>query len=150
MPNCISKPSAVVCFGVYITPALLISRSIRSSRECSAAAVARTESSEVRSSACTVTSPVMRAAARSPFSVLRTASTTDAPCSASTLAVSYPSPVLAPVTTATRPCWSGMFAVVHFSPMPGSRLIKYRRYLASSTLKYLRYAVNVPQVLKLG
>ena len=29
VPNCISNPSAVSCFGVHITPALLISRSMR-------------------------------------------------------------------------------------------------------------------------
>ena len=29
VPNCSSKPSVVVCFGGYITPALLISRSMR-------------------------------------------------------------------------------------------------------------------------
>lgn len=150
VPNCISKPSRVVCLGVYITPALLISRSMRSSRDRSAAAAVRTESSEVRSSACTVTSPVMRAAACSPFSTLRTASTTDAPRSASALAVSYPSPVLAPVTTATRPRWSGMFVVVHFSPMPGSQPGNVPKVSCVTTLKYLQYVVNVPQVPKLG
>ena len=72
------------------------------------AAADRIESRAVRSRAWTVTSPVMRAAACLPFSMLRTARTTVAPCSASIRAVSNPSPVLAPVTIATRPCWSGM------------------------------------------
>ncbi|COY15034.1 Uncharacterised protein [Mycobacterium tuberculosis] len=50
VPNCISKPSAVVCRGVYITPALLISRSMRWWSDFSCAAAARTDASEVRSS----------------------------------------------------------------------------------------------------
>src|SRR3712207_6315899 len=42
-----------------------------------------------------------------------------------------------------------MSAVVHCSLMSGSALT-YRRYLVPSTLKYLRYIVNVPEVPKLG
>lgn len=103
VPNCSSKPSAVVCFGVYITPALLIRRSMRGCAARRSAAADRIESMEVRSRAWTVTSPVIRAAARLPFSMSRTARTTAAPRSASIRAVSKPSPVLAPVTIATRP-----------------------------------------------
>ena len=72
VPNCISKPSLVVDLGVYMTPALLISRSMRYIERSSAAAL-RTDSSEVRSSSCNSTSApgvasVMRAAACLPFS----------------------------------------------------------------------------------
>ncbi len=119
VPNWSSKPSAVVRFGVYITPALLISRSMRGWAARSSAAAERTESREVRSRAWTVTSPEMRAAARPPFSGSRTARTTLAPRSASIRAVSKPSPVLAPVTTATLPCWSGMCCSVQ-SPLMSS------------------------------
>ena len=59
----------------------------------------------------------MRAAARLPFSVSRTASTTDAPRAARTRAVSNPRPVFAPVTTASRPCWPGTSSLVHFAFM---------------------------------
>src|SRR5215831_20762267 len=59
----------------------------------------------------------MRAAARSPFSVSRTASTTDAPRAARTRAVSNPRPVFAPVTTASRPCWPGTSPLVHLAVM---------------------------------
>ena len=61
--------------------------------------------------------PAMRAAARLPFSVSRTASTTDAPRAARTRAVSNPRPVFAPVTTASRPCWPGTSSLVHFAFM---------------------------------
>ena len=63
MPNCNSKPSLVVAFGVVITPALLISRSSDSNFVCSSSDAARMDASDVRSSSCTVTSPPMRAAA---------------------------------------------------------------------------------------
>src|SRR6056297_1193029 len=112
-----SKPSAVVCHSVYITPALLISRSMRSWPASSSRAPARTESSDARSSdwTCTVASgwaSTTRARAASPFSRLRTAITTSAPAPASASAVSRPRPVLAPAITATRPVWSAMSAVV--------------------------------------
>ncbi len=51
---------------------------------------------------------------RSPFAVLRQASTTGAPRPASARAVASPSPLLAPVTTTVRPVWSGMSAAVQF------------------------------------
>src|SRR6476619_74828 len=57
---------------------------------------------------------LMRSAAWLPLSRLRTASTTCAPLSASTAAVSNPRPEFAPVTIATRPDWSGTSAAVHF------------------------------------
>src|SRR5260221_11775706 len=63
------------------------------------------------------TVPVMRAAARLPFSVSRTASTTDAPRPARTWAVSNPRPVFAPVTTASQPCWPGTSPLVHLAVM---------------------------------
>jgi hypothetical protein len=60
---------------------------------------------------------VAEAAARLPFSMSRTASTTDAPRAARTWAVSNPRPVFAPVTTASRPCWRGTSSLVHFAFM---------------------------------
>src|SRR5260221_4519291 len=63
------------------------------------------------------TVPVMRAAARLPFSVSRPASTTDGPRAARTWAVSNPRPVFAPVTTASRPCWPGTSPLVHLAVM---------------------------------
>jgi hypothetical protein len=80
-------------FGLTITPALLISRSIWSWSERSWSAAARIDSSDVRSSSCTATSAagvivVIRSAACLPFSTLRTASTTRAPFAASAAAVS--------------------------------------------------------------
>ena len=120
VPNWSSKPSAVVRLGVYMTPALLRSRSILSWVARRSSAARRTESSDDRSRCWTVTSapalcPAIVAAASLPLSTLRTASTTDAPRAASALAVSSPRPVLAPVTTATRPVWSGMSSVVQVS-----------------------------------
>ena len=108
MPNCSSKPSAVVLRGVYMTPALLINRSIWVWLARRSSAASRTDSSADKSSWRIVTSApglsvVIRDAAALPLSRLRTASTTDAPCAARALAVSRPSPVLAPVITATRP-----------------------------------------------
>src|SRR6056297_3227075 len=106
-----------ICHSVYITPALLISRSMRSWRARSSAAAVRTESSDARSSDCTCTvasgcASTTRARAASPLSRLRTAITTSAPAPASASAVSRPRPVLAPVITATPPVWSGMWAVL--------------------------------------
>src|SRR5258705_4446247 len=80
------------------------------------------ESSEARSRGETVTSApgeaaAMRAAARLPLSVSRTASTTDAPRAARTRAVSNPRPVFAPVITASRPCWPGTSSLVHLAVM---------------------------------
>jgi hypothetical protein len=120
VPNCSSKPSAVVRRGVYMTPALLTRRSILSWVARRSSAARRTESNDDRSRRCTVTSaPALAAAivaaASLPLSRLRTTSTTDPPRAASALAVSNPSPVLAPVITATRPAWSGMSSVVHVS-----------------------------------
>src|SRR5882724_4827072 len=122
VPNCSSNPSRVACFGVSITPALLTSKSIRGCLARSSAAAARTESSEARSRGWIMTFapgavPAMRAAARLPFSMSRTASTTDAPRAARTRAVSNPRPVFAPVTTASRPCWPGTSSLVHFAFM---------------------------------
>jgi hypothetical protein len=56
----------------------------------------------------------MPAAARWPFSVLRTARTTRAPARASSRAVTRPRPLEAPVTTTVRPDWSASSAAVHF------------------------------------
>src|SRR2546430_808210 len=108
VPSCSSNPSRVICLGGNITPALLISRSIRGCRARSSPAAARMDSSEARSRGWTVTSapgavPAMRAAAALPLPVSRTASTTDAPRAARIPAVSNPRPVFAPVTTASRP-----------------------------------------------
>src|SRR5260370_119871 len=66
VPSCSSNPSPVVCLGVSITPALLISKSILGCVARSSAAAARTESSEVRSRGWTMTFapgavPAMRA-----------------------------------------------------------------------------------------
>ena len=115
VPNCSSKPSTVSRRrGGAITPALLTSRSSgpsnRSARAC-------TDSCEARSSRSTRTvpgtpMPRIRAAAASPASVLRTASTTSAPCRASSRASTRPMPELAPVTRAVvpdrSPIWSGV------------------------------------------
>ena len=118
VPNCSSNPSLVACLGVSITPALLISRSILGCLARSSSAAARMESSEVKSRRWTMTfAPgalsAMRVAARLPFSMSRTARTTDAPRAARTWAVSNPRPVFAPVTTASRPCWPGTLSLVH-------------------------------------
>jgi hypothetical protein len=60
----------------------------------------------------------MLSAARSALSRSRQARTTVAPCTASTLAVSRPSPELAPVTTTVRPAWPGTSATVQLAPSP--------------------------------
>ena len=114
VPNCISKPSLVVASGMFITPALLISRS-RS--PCHDSANSRTEARSARSRRRTSTVPLapwtVRAAA-SPRFRSRTASTTCAPARARASTVAIPSPLLAPVTTAVRPVWSTMSLAFHF------------------------------------
>jgi hypothetical protein len=72
VPNYFSKPSLVVCFGLYITPALLISRSTRGPqrRRGGPDGVERGQVHPLR----TVTLPVVLAAACSAFSTLRMAS----------------------------------------------------------------------------
>src|SRR4051812_33537344 len=110
VPNCSSKPSAVVRRGVAMTPALLTSRSSSST----VVANARTDDRSARSSLRTSTSPVIRAAASAPLpSVSRTARITFAPWAASSRAAWKPIPLLAPVTTAILPLWSAMSAAVH-------------------------------------
>ena len=78
--------------------------------------------------------PAMRAAARLPFSVSRTASTTDAPRAARTRAVSNPRPVFAPVTTASRPCWPGTSSLVHFAFMIPPDPLLHAGWLAAGWL----------------
>ncbi len=88
VPNCSSNPSCVVRRGVYITPALSISRSMRGCLPRNASDASRTDASDDRSSRWTETSPPIRDAAAAPFSTSRTASTTVAPRCARTFAVS--------------------------------------------------------------
>ncbi len=95
------------CLGGYITPALLIRRSIVAKADFSWSAAARTDAGEVGSSCWTVvsapeTAPAIRSAACLPLSTSRTASTIDAPHAASARAVSNPSPLLAWVRSHRR------------------------------------------------
>src|SRR5262249_44669785 len=90
-------------------PALLISTSTPSTPS----AKARTDARSCRSSLRTSTSPVMEAAASSPFDVLRTARIVLAPTRASSRAVTSPKPLLAPVTITVRPANEGRSAAVH-------------------------------------
>src|SRR5580765_1807077 len=110
VPICISKPSAVLACGIAITPALLISTSIRPDQS---SANALTDSSEARSSRRTSLAPPTSAAACRPLASSRTASTTRAPAPASASAACLPIPLFAPVTTKVRPLWSARSATVH-------------------------------------
>jgi hypothetical protein len=65
---------------------------------------------------------LLDAAARRPLSSSRTASTTCAPCRASSRAVARPRPLLAPVTTTVRPFRSGILSAVHLLPATIPRL----------------------------
>ena len=108
VPNWSSKPSAVSPRGGIITPALLISMSIRGWSAAIPAANPRTDSSAARSStrastAASGVSAVIRSRAASPLARSRAVITTVAPAAASARAVSRPRPLLAPVTTARRP-----------------------------------------------
>ncbi len=105
VPNCSSKPSAVRLRGGTITPALLMSTSISPPSQPSANSW--TDTRLARSRARTSVCPFIFAAARSPFSSERTASTTRAPAPASALAAARPMPLLAPVTITVRPVMSG-------------------------------------------
>lgn len=99
-------------------PALLTSRSTRSSASDARSANARTDSSDARSSfqietLTSVASARIVAAAASPAVVFRTARMTWAPWRANSVAVTRPSPEFAPVMIAVRPVWSGMSDAVH-------------------------------------
>ena len=82
-----------LALSVYITPALLISRSMRGCAARSSSAALRMLSSDVRSSCCSATTAfglaaLILSAASLPLSRLRTASTTCAPLPARTAAAS--------------------------------------------------------------
>ena len=105
MPNWSSWPSGVSrYFGGVITPALLTSRSSEPSYRSTNSWI---EVCEARSSCSTVLTPLIFLATSRAASVLRQASTTSAPWSASAAAVWKPMPELAPVTTALVPVRSG-------------------------------------------
>src|SRR3954451_14793074 len=126
VPSCCSKPSAVTCRGIAITPALLTSRSSCGTSACRLSAKARIDASEERSSGRTSTAAsgtcsTTRARAVSPRAASRQPMMTRAPAWASSRVVTRPSPLLAPVTTATRPDWLGMSRALHFATTsPGS------------------------------
>ena len=103
MARCSSTPSGEVPSGSASAPALLTSTSTGPIPSANA----RTDDRSATSSSPSSTSPCIWSAAALPRSRLRTASTTRAPRSASTLAVSRPIPPLAPVTTNRRPSWRG-------------------------------------------
>src|SRR3954453_16271768 len=111
VPNCSSKPSAVLPCGTAMIPALLIRTS---SAPDQPSAKARALSSDARSSARTSHVPGKAAATRSPLATSRTASTTCAPARVGSRAVTATRPLDAPVTTTVRPARSGRSADVHF------------------------------------
>ena len=109
LPNCSSKPSAVVIrVGGAITPALLISTSTGLPSAISPSANAATEARSARSIRRTSSRAPGSAArissrARSPLATVRTAITTCAPAPARRRAASRPVPLLAPVMTTSLP-----------------------------------------------
>ena len=95
-----------------MTPALLISMStgVRSASRPSANAADRRQVGQVDAPHLDLRGRLRGedlVARGSPFSTVRTASTTRAPAAARRSAASRPVPLLAPVTTASRPVWSG-------------------------------------------
>ena len=121
MPSCISKPSAVVRFGMAMMPALLMSRS----RPWGLAvdqlwANARTELRSARSRVArsTLAAGVVArilSAATWPFTRSRTAMVTFAPLAASASVVQNPRPELAPVTMTVWPVRSGKSERFHLA-----------------------------------
>lgn len=115
-PSCSSKPCVVRISGGIITPALLMSASMRGA-VIACPAAARTLARSARSSGRNARSAPgwvcrMCAIAASAFDRSRHASRTRAPRAASTRDVSRPRPVLAPVTMKPLPDWSGTSASV--------------------------------------
>ena len=109
LPNCSSKPSAVVIrVGGAITPALLISTSTGAPSAIRPSANSATEARSARSIRRTSSralgcSAKISSRACSPLATVRTAITTCAPAPASRRVASLPVPLLAPVTTMSLP-----------------------------------------------
>ena len=101
VPSCISKSSAVRRNGTRHHPSVVDQDVDLARVTLRTGAPTRGRRGRARGPSRTpvVTPPRICPAARSPFSVLRQASTTVAPCAARSPAVAAPNPLLAPVTT---------------------------------------------------